>query len=232
MIALRNGRERGVEDYGWLVSRHTFSFGSYYDHNQMGFRSLRVINDDYVAPGGGFPPHSHANMEILSYVLEGALEHNDNLGNGSVVGAGEFQLTTAGKGVRHSEYNPSRTEPTRFLQIWILPKQHALTPRHARLPAPQSREPADLQPIATPSGDNGTLAICQDASVLLGRFTEKSERQFELNPGRHAFVHVIDGRLNLNGEVLEAGDGAAVSDEPRFSLRTSQGAHFLLFDLA
>jgi len=233
MIRLRPGAERGATKLDWLDSRHSFSFADYRDPRHMGWRALRVINDDRVAPGGGFGPHGHRDMEIVTYVLDGALEHKDSLGTGAVIRAGEVQRMSAGTGIRHSEFNHSQTEPVHFLQIWIVPERPGLTPGYEqRAFAPEERR-GRLHPVASPDGRDGALTVHQDAVVYAALFDGAADTATHaLAPGRHAWVQAVRGAVILNGHRLAAGDGAAVSDEPRLDLAGDPAGEALLFDLA
>ena len=232
MIRIRRSADRGHLDYGWLDTRHTFSFGEYDDPQHRGFRQLRVINEDHVAPGVGFPPHGHRDMEILTYVLSGAVEHRDSMGNRAVIRPGEVQRMTAGRGVTHSEMNPSPGEPLHLLQIWIHPDRRGLEPGYEQRPFPAEARRGRLQLVASPDGRDGSLTIHQDASLYAGAIGDGDEVEHRLAPGRHAWVQVTRGSVALNGETLEAGDGAAVSEESAARLRGSDDAEVLLFDLA
>ena len=236
MVTVRSAAERGRSDFGWLDSRHTFSFGEYHDPRHMGFRSLRVINDDRVQPGQGFGTHPHRDMEILSVVLEGALEHRDSLGTGSVIRVGDVQRMTAGTGVTHSEFNHSRTDPVHFLQIWLLPLQRGLAPGYEQKPFPEPGRRNALRLIASRDGRDGSVTVHQDVAVHAGHLEAGRELAHRLAPGRHAWVQMTGGRLDLNGTALEPGDGAALSDEammrPRAVEAQGDSATFLLFDLA
>jgi redox-sensitive bicupin YhaK (pirin superfamily) len=230
MMTIRKSEERGHANHGWLDSRFTFSFAEYHDPRHMGFRSLRVINDDRIAPGGGFGMHPHRDMEIISYVLDGALEHRDSMGNGSVIRPGDFQYLSAGTGVRHSEFNPSDKEETHLLQIWILPDQRGVPPRYgekAMANAPTGR----LHLVASKTGRDGSIAIQQDAELLLARLDSGHRVEHTVAPGRHAWVHVATGEATVNGQLLKAGDAAALSDEAQVQLAARQPSQVLLFDL-
>ena len=230
MMTIRKSEERGHVNHGWLDSHFTFSFAEYHDPRYMGFRSLRVINDDRIAPGGGFGMHPHRDMEIISYVLDGALEHKDSMGNGSVIRPGDFQYMSAGTGVRHSEFNPSEQEETHLLQIWIVPDQRGVKPNYgerAMAKAPTGK----LHLVASKSGRDGSIAIQQDADLHLARLNPKDSVEHVLNPGRHAWVHVAAGEVDVNGQVLKAGDAAALSEEARVKLAAKQPSQVLLFDL-
>ena len=229
-MTIRKANERGHADHGWLNSYHTFSFANYYDPKWMGFRNLRVINDDTVAPGAGFGEHPHRDMEIISYVLDGALEHRDSMGNGRVINPGEFQYMAAGTGVVHSEYNPSKRDPVHFLQIWIQPDATGTKPAYGEK-AYSSAAPGRLNLVASNSGRDGSLRINQDADLWLAKFSDSEALTYELKPERHAWVHVAEGSVELNGQKLSAGDGAAISQESRLQLAGRGKAQVLLFDL-
>lgn len=232
MIKLRRSEERGHINLGWLESYHTFSFARYRDPTQMGFRELRVINQDRVQPGNGFPMHTHQDMEIVSYVLEGSLEHQDSTGARSVIGPGEVQVMTAGTGIAHSEYNPSPTESVHFLQIWIVPDQDGLAPRFGhRAFSPEERQ-GKLCPLVSPDGRDGTLTIHQDASIYTSLLDAGQQVSYPVAPGRHLWVHVAQGSALLNEQLLADGDGAAVSDEETIVLAGQSPAEVVLFDLA
>jgi redox-sensitive bicupin YhaK (pirin superfamily) len=231
MITLRPAHERGHADHGWLKTWYTFSFSDYYDPEHMGFRSLRVINDDTVAPGGGFPTHGHRDMEIVTCVLEGALEHKDSLGNGSVIRPGEVQRMTAGTGVTHSEFNPSPADRLHLLQIWILPERKGLAPEYEQKRVPDAAKNGRLALIASREGGGDAVTIHQDASIYAARLANGQSVRHELQEGRHAWVHVASGRATLNGRPLAAGDGARVSEEPEIHISGVESAEILLFDL-
>ena len=235
MIVVRPSTDRGRTRLDWLDSRHTFSFGGYFDPSYVGFRSLRVINDDRVKPGKGFATHSHSDMEILSLVLEGALEHKDNLGTGSIIRPGEVQRMSAGTGVSHSEFNPSKDEPVHFLQIWILPERKGLAPSYEQKAFPESARRKSLRLVASHDGRDDSVTVHQDMALHLGQLDPGGSLPFELGPGRHAWAHVTRGRIDLNGTMLIAGDGAAVIQETKLVMRAPDedgDAAFLLFDLA
>ncbi|HKC51871.1 MAG TPA: pirin family protein [Myxococcota bacterium] len=232
MIQLRRSEQRGHAQHGWLESRHTFSFADYHDPKHMGFRALRVINEDRVQPGNGFPPHSHRDMEILTCVLEGALEHKDSLGTSSVIRPGELQRMTAGSGVTHSEYNASRDAPVHFLQIWILPGQSNLAPGYEQRDFGPGEMRERLRLVASPDGREGSLTVHQDVTVHLGRLPRGAKLSHPLAAGRHAWVQLARGALTLNGESLAAGDGAALSGERALDLEARDPAQVLVFDLA
>ncbi len=208
MVDIRHSENRGLTRLGWLHSRHSFSFGEYYDPQHMGVSALRVINDDRVVPGAGFATHSHRDMEIISYVKRGRIEHKDSLGNVDTLSAGEFQLMTAGTGVTHSEYNPSRSEPLEFLQIWIHPDQTGLPPGYQQ----KRFQPASgLQLIASRDARDGSLQLHQDAALYRLQMRPDEDAELSTAPGRTVYVHVITGNLSLAGEILSAGDGATIS---------------------
>jgi len=232
MITLRRARDRGHADHGWLDTWHTFSFADYYDTEQMGFQALRVINDDVVAPGRGFGTHPHRDMEIVTYVLDGALAHKDSLGNSSTIVPGEVQRMSAGTGVLHSEFNHSKTDPVHLLQIWILPDRTGLTPSYEQTFFPEEDKCGRLRLVASPDGADGSVTIHQDARLYATLLAPGEEVSHALAPGRHAWVHVARGKASLNGQPLEAGDGAAVSGEEQVTLRGDGHAEVLLFDLA
>jgi redox-sensitive bicupin YhaK (pirin superfamily) len=232
MITIRPANERGHAQHGWLESQHSFSFADYYDPAHMGFRGLRVINEDRVAPGAGFGEHAHRDMEIVSYVLEGALKHGDSLGNGSVIRPGDVQRMSAGSGVRHSEHNASTTEPVHFLQIWLLPAKPGIAPGYEQKPfAPEERS-GRLRLVASPEGRDGSVTIHSDANVYATLLAAGQETRLQLAPGRHAWVQVARGELRVQNQVLRAGDGAALSDERELHFQGLQAAEALVFDLA
>ena len=233
MITLRKAGDRGhAEHGGWLDSWHTFSFGDYYDPKHMGFRALRVINEDRVTPGQGFPTHSHRDMEIVTYVLDGALEHRDSMGNGSVIESGDVQRMTAGSGVGHSEFNASKTAPVHFLQIWILPEARNLEPGYEQKHFSKQDLKGKLRVVASRAGADGQVLVHQDVKLLAGTFDAGEAENYALAPGRHAWLHVARGQLLVNGQALSAGDAAQVSDETALELRGVSDAEVLLFDLA
>jgi len=232
MIAVRKSGERGRADHGWLDTRHTFSFADYHDPGHMEFRSLRVLNEDRVAPASGFPPHGHSDMEILTIVLEGGLRHRDSLGTTSVIRPGEVQRMTAGTGVVHSEMNASRTEAVHFLQIWIHPEREGLEPGYEQKAFIDGVPGDRFRLVASRDGREGSVTIHQDVSVYLARLPAGEEAIRAVNPGRHAWVQAIRGKIDLNGANFEAGDGAAVSGEKSLRFRAREEAEILLFDLA
>jgi quercetin 2,3-dioxygenase len=232
MIQLRRSSERGHAQHGWLDSRHTFSFADYHDPKHMGFRALRVINEDRVQGGQGFPPHSHRDMEILTCVLDGALEHKDSLGTTSTIRPGELQRMTAGTGVTHSEFNASRDQPVHFLQIWIIPAQQNLRPGYEQRDFGSGDMRDRLRLVASPDGREGSLTVHQDASLYLGRLARDTKLDHALADGRFGWVQVARGHLRLNGQTLRSGDGAALSGERALSFEAVESSQVLLFDLA
>jgi len=232
MITVRKKEERGHFNHGWLDTSHTFSFADYYDPAHMGFRQLRVLNEDRVQPGHGFPSHSHNNMEIISYVLEGALQHKDSLGTGSVIRPGELQRMTAGTGVTHSEYNPSSTEILHFLQIWVLPEKRGLSPSYEQKMFPEEERRGKARLIASRDGSQGSVTIHQDVSLYASLLDPGETVTHPLAVNRHAWLQIARGGVALNGRELRAGDSAAVSEERNIEIAGGQGAEFLLFDLA
>jgi redox-sensitive bicupin YhaK (pirin superfamily) len=232
MLTIRKGNERGITDFGWLDSRHTFSFGDYQDPRHHQFRALRVINDDRVAPGGGFPTHPHRDMEILTCVLSGQLEHRDSMGNGEVIHAGEWQAMTAGTGITHSEFNPSKKEPVHLLQIWLFPDKRGHTPGYQQRLFTDAEKAGQLRLVASPDGEDGSLVIHQDARVYQSKLTGGQSATHVLAPGRAAFVHVATGAATVNGTKLVGGDAVAVEQEPAVTIRGDESAEVLMFDLA
>ncbi|RPA57736.1 pirin family protein [Shewanella frigidimarina] len=230
MITLRHASERGIANFGWLDSKHSFSFGSYYDPQHMGFSALRVINDDSVSPSAGFATHGHRDMEIISYVLEGSIAHKDSEGNVEVLPAGEFQLMSAGSGITHSEYNASATEPLKFLQIWIQPNTLGNTPGYQQKNFGQA---VGLTTIATPTGENGTLQIKQNATLSQLILAPKSEITYQIATDRKMYVHQVAGELNIEDQQLTIGDGAKLTDMTTVTLinPTDTQATALIFDL-
>jgi len=233
MIRIRPADERGHFDHGWLDTRHTFSFGDYHDEREMGFRALRVINEDRVRPGQGFGTHGHRDMEIVTYVLDGALAHKDSMGNGSVIAPGDVQYMSAGTGVRHSEYNASPTEPVHFYQIWILPNVGGAEPRYAQKRFDDASRAGRLRLVASGSGADGSIGIRQDVNLYASTLARGETLGLELPEGRHLWVQALRGSLSVNGKELSAGDGLAASGEREFSFAAGdQGAELLAFDLA
>jgi quercetin 2,3-dioxygenase len=232
MIQIRKAAERGRFDHGWLDTCHTFSFGDYYDPNYMGFRSLRVVNDDRVQPGQGFGMHGHRDMEIVTYIVEGALEHKDSMGNGSVIKAGELQRMTAGTGVQHSEFNPSDNQPVHLYQIWLLPARKGLPPSYEELAVAEDDKRDQFRLVASPDGANGSLTIQQDARLYLASLSSGQTITHNLETGRAGWLQAIRGTVNVFGHDLSAGDGAAISDEKAIAVAAVSAAEVLLFDLA
>jgi quercetin 2,3-dioxygenase len=235
MITVRRSSERGHADHGWLDSRHTFSFAEYYDPAHMGFRALRVINEDRVAGGQGFPRHPHRDMEIVSYVLEGALAHRDSMGTGSTIRPGDVQRMSAGSGVAHSEYNGSSSEPVHFLQIWLIPLQRGIAPSYEQKAFSREDKSGRLRVVASPTGHEGSVTLHSDATLYAGIFEPGQSARLELAPARHAWVHVARGSARVNGQLLGAGDGAALSGEPAVSVQgpdSGEGGEVWVFDLA
>jgi quercetin 2,3-dioxygenase len=231
MLEVRRAKDRGHFNHGWLDTSHTFSFADYYDPKQMGFRTLRVINEDRVAPGKGFGTHGHRSMEIVTYVLEGALEHKDSMGNGSVIRPGEVQIMGAGSGVTHSEYNGSKTEPVHFYQIWILPRAQGGEPRYGQRAFSREERTGALRLLVSPDGADGSLAVKTDARIF-GTLLGKGESLVHgLLDGRSAWVQVARGSVDVNGTRLDAGDGIALSDEAGIALTGIENAELLVFDL-
>ena len=232
MITIRPSAERGGGNHGWLNTKHTFSFSDYWDPKWMGFRSLRVINEDRVAPNTGFPAHPHRDMEIITYVLSGKLEHKDSLGTGSVILPGDGQRMTAGSGIRHSEFNPSTTEPVHFLQIWILPEKADLPPSYEQKSFPEDQKRGRLRVIASHDAREGSVKIHQDVKLYVSLLKPDEEVTHEFAKGRYGWLQVARGRVELNGKKLNQGDGAAISDETKLTIKATEDAEVLLFDLA
>ncbi|MCC6675948.1 MAG: pirin family protein [Phycisphaerales bacterium] len=232
MIKIRKSEDRGHINMGWLDTRHTFSFGDYHDPAHVNFRHLRVINDDIVAPGQGFGMHEHRDMEIITYVIEGQLEHKDSLGHGAVIRPGEVQRMSAGRGIAHSEFNPSRTEAVRLLQIWIFPEKRGLDPSWDQKEFPIAKRRNRLGLLASPDEADGSLKVHQDVRLYAATLDAGAEVSHALDPQRYAWVQVARGGVELNGQQLSEGDGAAVSGETRLTIRSKDGAEFLLFDLS
>ena len=231
MIVKRPAAERGHFDHGWLDTSHTFSFADYHDPEHMGFRALRVINEDRVAAGQGFGAHSHRDMEIITYVLDGALAHADSIGNRSTIVPGDVQRMSAGTGITHSEFNARQDEPVHFLQIWLLPDRRGLAPGYEQKAIPESEERGALRLLASRDGRDGTVTIHQDVDLYGSRLEPGERVKHALADGRHAWLQMVRGRIELNGTPLAAGDGAAVSGESALEMVAQESAHFLLFDL-
>lgn len=232
MLTLRRAADRGHADYGWLNTYHTFSFGSYYDPEQRGFRALRVMNEDRVAPGQGFGTHAHDNMEIVSYVLSGALEHKDSMGHGEVLTPGEFQRMSAGTGITHSEFNPSADEPAHFYQIWLHPAVRDEPPSYEQKRFADAELRNALRVVASPDGRDASLTIGQDAVIYLGRLDAGKAVSLKLAGGRHAWLQVLRGEVECLGESLRTSDGAAISDEAVVDIHARADAEVMAFDLS
>ena len=231
MLSIRRSDERGHFDMGWLDTRHTFSFGEYYDPRFLGFSALRVINEDRVAPGKGFPAHGHRDMEIITYVLDGALEHKDSLGTGSVIHPGDVQRMSAGTGIQHSEYNHSSASFVHFLQIWIYPARKGLVPSYQQITVAKEEKRDRLRLIGAPDGREGAVIIQQDVDLYAGAFSAASVQEFMLRPGRSGWLQVTSGTIDLNGLQVRAGDGVAVTKELALKITALSSAEVLLFDL-
>lgn len=233
MITIRSAQDRGVANFGWLDSRHTFSFGNYYDPNHMGFASLRVINEDKVTPGQGFGTHGHRDMEIVSYVISGALEHKDSIGTGSVIRPGDVQRMSAGTGIRHSEFNASDTNPVHFLQIWILPERGGIEPSYEQKTFSEAEKRSQLRLVGSRDGRDGSITIHQDVDLYASLLRDGETVNHSLQAGRVAWLQVVQGAVQLNDRLLSAGDGAAISEETMIALRgAADDAEVLLFDMA
>ncbi len=231
MLGMRRAKDRGTADFGWLYSRHTFSFGNYFDPQQVGFSDLLVINDDIVQPGQGFGTHPHRDMEIFSYVLEGALEHKDSMGTGSVIRPGDVQMMSAGTGIQHSEFNHSQNEPVHFLQIWITPDRKGVKPRYQQAHFPEAEKRGRLRLIISPDAENGSLSVYQDARVYSGCFHGKERASLMLSTERFAYVHVARGTVTINGIPFESGDGVRLRDETVINIQDGVDSEILIFDL-
>ena len=230
-ITKRAADKRGQSELGWLHSRHTFSFGNFFDPDHMGFRSLRVINDDVVEPGEGFGEHPHRDAEIFSYVIDGELEHKDSMGNGRVIKAGDLQYISAGRGVFHSEFNPSATKPVHFLQIWLTPKMGGGEPRYAEKAMGQAAKPNDLTLLFAGEPRDGAVGIRADADIYFGKLDVGKQLTHRTGSGRGQWLHVIEGDVSVAGETFKSGDGVAVENAETLELKSRDGAQFLLFDL-
>ena len=231
MITIRKAEERAHFDFGWLNTYHSFSFGEYYDSKHTRFRTLRVINEDFVQPGHGFPTHGHRDMEIVTYILQGALEHRDSMGTGSVIRRGDAQRMSAGTGVTHSEANPSRDEPVHLLQIWIFPREQDLPPEYEEKKFSDDEKRNKLRLIVSPDGSDGSVKIHQDAKIFASILEDRQEVVHSLDDGRSAWLQVAAGSVRLNDVVLKEGDGAAVSEESNLRITAQGPAEVLLFDL-
>ncbi len=232
MINVRKAADRGYADHGWLKAFHTFSFAGYVDRDHVQFRSLRVMNEDRVAPGQGFGTHPHNDMEIVTYVLEGALEHKDSMGNGEVLRPGEFQRMTAGTGITHSEFNPSSDEPVHLYQIWLFPDRKGHTPSYEQKRFPDEQLHNSLRVVASPDAEEGSLAIHQDAKIFLSKLDAGQSVEHPVAESRHAWLQLLRGKVTLNGQSLDTSDGAAVSDERLLKIEADGDAEIMLFDLA
>lgn len=231
MMTVRKATDRGHADHGWLDTSHTFSFAGYQDREHMGFRSLRVINEDRVAAANGFGTHAHENMEIISYVLSGELEHQDSMGNGEVLRPGEFQRISAGSGITHSEFNPSSTEPVHFYQIWLTPNVRQTEPSYEQKEFRPEQKLGQLRLVASPDGRDGSLSIKQDAQVFLS-VLNGVELEYQIAPERHVWIQVLTGAVTVNQQELGSSDGIAISDETCLAIHGDVGSEFMLFDLA
>ncbi len=231
MITVRRAAERGHFDHGWLDTYHTFSFGDYHDPDQMGYRVLKVINEDRVRPGEGFPTHGHRDMEIVTFVFEGALVHRDSMGNGSVIRAGEVQRMSAGTGITHSEYNHSRSDPVHFLQIWILPERNGLKPSYQQKAFPDADKRDTFRLVASRDGREGSVRVHQDCDLYITALEPDGSLRRDGRADRYVWLQVVRGVIDLNGISLEAGDGAAVENEVALDIRSESSSEFLLFDL-
>lgn len=232
MIRIRKATDRGHFDHGWLNTFHTFSFGRYQDDEHMSFRSLRVMNEDWVQPGQGFGTHPHRDMEIVTYVLEGALEHKDSMGNGEVLRPGEFQRMSAGTGITHSEFNPSDVEPVHLYQIWLLPERQGIQPSYEQKAFRPDERLNQLRLVASRDGRDDSLTIMQDVDIFLSTLDRDAAVSFDLRPSRHAWLQVLRGSVVFHGQTLAQGDGAAVDDERALTIEAGQPAEIMLFDLA
>jgi redox-sensitive bicupin YhaK (pirin superfamily) len=232
MLTIRRAGERGHFNHGWLDTYHTFSFADYYDPKHIHFRALRVMNEDRVAPGQGFGTHPHRDMEIVTYVLEGALEHRDSMGNGEVLRPGEFQRMSAGTGITHSEFNPSTTEPVHLYQIWLLPASKGITPSYEQRAFSDDEMTGRLRVVASPDAENGSLKIHQDARIYLSKLPAGSAVTYDLSAERSAWLQVLRGKVSLNGQRLDTGDGVGVEAEVKLTIQAEGDAEIMLFDLA
>jgi len=232
LIDIRRAAERGVANFGWLDSRHTFSFGEYYDPRHMGFGPLRVINEDRVSPGQGFGTHGHKDMEIISYVLEGALEHKDSIGTGSVIRPGDVQVMSAGTGIRHSEFNHSKTEPVHFLQIWVIPDRLGIAPRYEQKTFPETEKRGKLRLVGSSDGRDGSVVVYQDVTILAASLDSGEQVVRALQSGRQAWMQILRGAVAADGHELATGDGAAITGESALSVTARvDGSEILVFDL-
>jgi len=232
MYQVRKAAERGHANYGWLKTYHTFSFSSYHDPKHVRFRNLRVMNEDFIAPGQGFGTHPHNDMEIVTYVLQGALEHRDSMGNGEVLRPGEFQRMSAGKGITHSEFNPSATESTHLYQIWLLPERRGIEPSYEQKKFELSERTNRLRLVASPTGEDGSLTIHTPAKIYLSTIQSQESVQLAIPPEKHIWIQILSGSGVVDGHTLEAGDGLAISDEPLIEYQATSEAEILVFELA
>lgn len=231
MLDIRKSQDRGLANIGWLYSRHTFSFSNYYDPNQMGFSDLLVINDDIIQPTKGFGTHPHKDMEIFTYVLDGALEHKDSMGNGSMIYPGDIQMMSAGSGIFHSEFNPQTDKSVHLLQIWITPNQKGVTPRYQQVHFPDAEKRGQFRLVISPEGEQGALSVYQDIRVYAGLLTGDEQATLTFAQSRYIYVHVAKGSIDINGTRLDAGDGARVRDETQLIFSQGQEAEVLVFDM-
>ena len=231
MLILRPAAERGHANHGWLDTYHTFSFANYYDPAHMGFRNLRVINEDRVAPGQGFGTHPHHDMEIISYVIAGALSHRDSMGNGSTISPGDVQRMSAGTGVTHSECNGSKSEPVHFLQIWLLPLHRGISPGYEQKSFSRQEKDGRLRLVASTDGREGSVTICADAAIYAGYFSDGQSARFEIATNRHVYIQAVRGQVRVSGQILTGGDGLAISAESMVTVEGLGGGEILLFDL-
>ncbi|MEM7207677.1 MAG: pirin family protein [Pseudomonadota bacterium] len=232
MIQIRKSEDRGHANHGWLDARHSFSFSNYYDPAHMNFRQLRVINEDKIAPGGGFPMHSHENMEIITYIVDGAIEHRDDMGNGEVLGRGEIQRMSAGTGVTHSEFNPSDSASTHLLQIWVMTAQNGIAPDYEQTRYDDRLQSNDLCLVLQQGGRDGIAHVNQDIALYTARLDSGKSLEYASQPDRYQWLQLVRGDLSVNGVAMSTGDGAAISDENLLNIAASNDAEFLLFDLA
>ncbi len=231
MIQIRKSAERGHANHGWLDSYHSFSFANYYDPNFSGFHDLLVINEDHIAPAKGFGTHAHQDMEIITYVISGALEHKDSMGTGSVLRPGKVQRMSAGTGVQHSEFNHSKSEPLHLLQIWITPQKNGIPPSYEEKDFPKTEKTNQLKLIVSPQGSEGSIKMNQDASIYVALLDTGKTVTHALSPGRNAWIQVVEGKLEINGKTLNAGDGAAIEGEKNLNLTAKSASEVLVFDL-
>jgi redox-sensitive bicupin YhaK (pirin superfamily) len=231
MLEVRSAKQRGTANFDWLYSRHTFSFGSYYEPKQSGFSDLLVINDDIVQAGKGFGTHPHRDMEIFTYVIDGAIEHKDSMGNGSVIEMGDVQIMSAGSGITHSEFNHSQTDLVHFLQIWLVPNKKGVTPRYQQSHFSQSDKQGQLRLIISPDGVDGSLSVYQDVRVFAGCFDADEQTQLNMAKNRYAYVHLVRGTVTINGTVMNEGDGMRIRNESQIDIQHGQNAEVLVFDL-